>query len=86
MLKGCTPCKIIKNPIRNTLDVDTVSSLLQIKSYYNEEEQFEPDEDHYFFINITFMIFKLFLSLIMKSVMEKMGGKRLPLGVFGGLG
>jgi len=40
---------IIKTPIRNSLDINTVSSILQIKSYYEEQELFEPDEDHYFF-------------------------------------
>ena len=40
---------IIKSPIRNKLDVDTVSALLQVKSYYSDEHVFEPDEDHYFF-------------------------------------
>ena len=40
---------IIKNPIRNQLAVESVSAILQIKSYYNEDDEFEPDEDHYFF-------------------------------------
>ena len=40
--------KIIKNEIRNTLDVATVSSLIKIKSFYlDSEELFEPNEDHY---------------------------------------
>ena len=38
----------IKTEIRNGLDVATVSSLLKIKSFYlNDENLFEPTEDHY---------------------------------------
>ena len=40
---------IIKNPQRNQLDVESVSSLLEVKSYNNEDELLEPDEDHFFF-------------------------------------
>ena len=41
--------KIIKSPIRNQLDVESVSSILEVKSDYDDDQQFEPDEDHYFF-------------------------------------
>ena len=39
---------IIKNEIRNQLDVATVASLIKIKSFYiDQKELFEPTKDHY---------------------------------------
>ena len=40
---------IIKNKMRNSLDVSTVSSIMKIKSFYEKflTELFEPTEDHY---------------------------------------
>ena len=39
---------IIKNGIRNQLDVATVASLIKIKSFYiDQKELFEPTKDHY---------------------------------------
>ena len=39
---------IIKNEMRNSLDISTVSSIMKIKFFYeNFDELFEPTEDHY---------------------------------------
>ena len=39
---------LIKNEIKNQLDVATVSSLIKVKSFYlYDEKLFEPTEDHY---------------------------------------
>ena len=40
--------RIIKTEKRNSLDVATVSSIMQVKSFYDNNSKFEPDEDHYF--------------------------------------
>ena len=40
--------KIIKNALRNSLEVATVSSIMQVKTFYVNDSNFEPDEDHYF--------------------------------------
>ena len=37
---------LTKTPIRNSLDVETVSSSLQVKSYYLDDLTFEPDDKH----------------------------------------
>jgi hypothetical protein len=40
--------KIIKNDKRNSLEVSTVSSISQVKSFHENDSKFEPDDDHYF--------------------------------------
>ena len=38
----------IKNEKRNLLDITTMSSIMKIKSYYDDnDEVFEPNEEHY---------------------------------------
>ena len=37
---------LIKNSLRNLLKVDTVSSILQVKTYYKEEDDFEVNDKH----------------------------------------
>ena len=37
---------IIKSQIRNQLKVGTVSEVLQVKLYYDDDDTFESDEDH----------------------------------------
>ena len=39
---------LIKTDLRNLLDVSTVSSIIKIKTFYeNEDKLFEPTSDHY---------------------------------------
>ena len=40
--------KHTKTDLRNLLDVSTVSAIVQIKTYYSEDEMLEIDEDHFF--------------------------------------
>jgi hypothetical protein len=40
--------KLTKTSQRNLLDITTVSYLMQVKTYYDDFQDFEPNNDHYF--------------------------------------